>query len=52
MPKYDVEFDDGRVVTVDAPMGASSYALTQLAYDKLTASMAPPEPPAPAFAPT
>ena len=44
MPKYDVRFDDGRVVTVDAPLGANDYDISAMALDVLRAEMPAPAP--------
>jgi len=44
MPKYDVRFDDGRVVTVDAPLGANDYDISTMALDMLRAEMPAPAP--------
>jgi len=44
MPKYNVEFKDGTVVTVDAPEGANQAQIGMLAFQQLQ-DMQPPEQP-------
>ena len=46
MPKYDVAFEDGTVVTVDAPEGANQTQIGMLALDQLD-QMRPAQPPVP-----
>ena len=41
MPKYRVDFADGRSVVVDAPIEATDYDIDQLAIDQLLAAPAP-----------
>ena len=44
MPKYDVAFKDGRVVTVEAPEGANNTQIGMLAIQQLRAQEPPPPP--------